>query len=213
MATGKRKRNARTTSSKPGFPYTTTPALLRKFLQEVPKRPRPPRLDFSLIQTWGIKDSNARTIISVVKDLGLIDGSGIPTQQYSDFMKDGTGPTALAARIKDVYSELFAASMEPYRDSNESLKNFFNIHSGGSERVIQLQAQTFTALCEYADFSTVVPSAGLASAGALHTPTPAISGQANPHIQISLHIHLPETKSRSEYEEIIKDIAKYIYGK
>jgi hypothetical protein len=213
MATGKRKRNARSRSSKPRFPYTTAPKLLRKFLQEVPKRPKPPRLDFSLIQTWGMRDSNARTIIRVAKDLGLIDGSGVPTQHYGDFMKDGTGPTALAARINDVYSELFAASTEPYRDSNESLKNFFNIHSGGSERVIQLQVQTFMALCEYADFSTVAPSAGLTPASAPRTPAPATSGQANPQIQISLHIHLPETKSRSEYEDIIKDIAKYIYGK
>jgi hypothetical protein len=32
-------------------------------------------------------------------------------------------------------------------------------------------------------------------------------------VHIDLHIHLPENKSRRDYEAIIEDIGRYIYGK
>ena len=34
-----------------------------------------------------------------------------------------------------------------------------------------------------------------------------------PPMQIDLHIHLPENKTTRDYEAIIQDIAKYIYGR
>jgi hypothetical protein len=34
-----------------------------------------------------------------------------------------------------------------------------------------------------------------------------------PPIKIDLHIHLPENKTTRDYEAIIQDIARYIYGR
>ena len=207
----KPKKTSNATGSKPKFPYTTTINALRKILQEIPKRPKPTSFDFDLIKTWGIEDTNARTALSVIKNIGLIDGSDSPTSHYVDYMKNDAGPANLAARIKGVYSQLFETSHEPFKDSLVNLRNFFNIHSGGGAATINYQIQTFKTLCEFGDFSGQ-PNQG--------TPSNSSTGNANtgnntgaPTVNINLHIHLPETKSRADYEEIIKDIAKYIYQK
>ena len=91
----------------------------------------------------------------------------------------------------------------------------FNIHSGGGEEAMRLQIRTFKTLADFATF-TEAPAPGSTS----HVSN---SGDANPTgksgtprippVQIDLHIHLPENKSTREYEAIIQDIAKYIYGR
>jgi len=77
--------------------------------------------------------------------------------------------------------------------------------------------QTFKALCEFATFGGTPmgmsggtpngPSAGSNGAGT------GVDGRLIPPVQIDLHIHLPENKTTRDYEAIIQDIAKYIYGR
>lgn len=205
-------------SGDPKFAYTTAPSVLRKLLKEIPKRPKPPRIDEDTLQSWGIaKGGNALTAVRVLKKLGLLSTSGEPQDSYVDFMKQGTGPKALAARIKDHYRVLFDNSHSPQTESTDALKNLFNIHSGGGESTLDLQMQTFKALCEHADFMS-----GATVAGASNSSNDGGSEQSRssrdglpglPPIKIDLHIHLPENKSTRDYEAIIQDIAKYIYGR
>jgi len=206
------------TSSVPKFAYTTTPSVLRKLLKEIPKRPKPPKIDESTLQSWGLaKGGNSLTAIRVLKKLGLLSTLGEPQDAYVDFMKHGTGPTALAARIKDHYRVLFENSHSPQTDSTDALKNLFNINSGGTTATLDLQIQTFKALCEHADFKGGAKPAiegngsGVDDAGQSRSD----SGGAPrlPPIKVDLHIHLPENKSTRDYEAIIQDIAKYIYGR
>jgi hypothetical protein len=211
----KTKQTPKGTNTKPKFPYTTTIGALRKILEEIPKRPKPSAFNFALINTWGIKDNNARTVFGVIKAIGLIDNGDNPTSHYVDYMKNDTGAVSLGNRIKETNSQLFQTSHEPHRESQENLRNFFNIHSGGSQAIINLQIQTFKTLSEFADFSGQGTSSQQASnpSAASASQSPSGNSTNGPTISINLHIHLPETKSRADYEEIIKDIAKYIYQK
>ena len=212
MAT-KKKRSApkETSTTKPKFPYTITIGALRKILEEIPKRPKPNTFNFALINTWGIKDNNARTAIGVIKSIGLLDNSESPTANYVDYMKNDTGAISLGNKIKETYAQLFETSHEPYRETQQNLKNFFNIHSGGSEVTINYQIQTFKTLCEFADFSgKLQPQQAFTSSGVTEQGS-TISSSGAPILNINLHIHLPETKSRGVYGEIIKGIPKYIY--
>ncbi|HVZ71413.1 MAG TPA: DUF5343 domain-containing protein [Polyangia bacterium] len=207
--------------TKPLFPYTTRPAALRRFLAEVPKRPRPAKIDPSLLASWEIKGGEAMTIIRVLKALKLLGQNNEPTDAYVSFMHAGTGPAALAQQIREVYAPVFGASLEPYKESNDALKNLFNIHSGGAPAVIDLQIATFKALCEYADFSGAAPPAvansssskvAVAQAGSAPKGAREAPGDFAPvAVTINLHIHLPEGKSSRDYQYIIQDIAKYIY--
>lgn len=202
----------------PAFPYTTEPRALRRLLKEIPNRPKPPKMTRETLKSWGVSSSNnSGTVISVMKKLGLLNDGGIPTDAYVEFMKASTGPAVLAAKVRETYRALFENSNAPQNESTENLKNLFNIHSGGGEDAMRLQMQTFKILTEFSNFTDVPPAGSRtdpqsSNAGGVgqggHT-----SNQRVPPVQIDLHIHLPESKSARDYEAIIQDIAKYIYGR
>jgi hypothetical protein len=149
----------------------------------------------------------------VLKKIGLLQESGQPTEYYAAYMTSGTGPAVLGQRLRDTYRVLFENSLAPQSASTEELKNLFNIHSGGGDEAMRLQIQTFKTLAEFATFADV-PASGTPS-GELGTAGVNPNGKPSrmPPVQIDLHIHLPENKTTREYEAIIQDIAKYIYGR
>lgn len=198
--------------SQPKFPYTSAPADLKRLLQLIPQKPKPPKLVTSTVQTWGIKNSGVSPTINVLKEIGLLDPSGVPTADYAAYMASGTGGLALGKKIKERYSELFALQTNPENASNDELRNFFNIHSGGAEKTIDYQVKTFKALAEFASFDgTYVSEAAPSAVGA--SPARTATSVAAPQIHFDLHIHLPEGKNHSEYESIIRAISDHIVAK
>jgi hypothetical protein len=95
-----------------------------------------------------------------------------------------------------------------------------HLHSGGGEKTINAQIQTFKALCGFASFNSqgsgVQGGNGqvIASSSSVSTPSAFNNGcgaNNGPTIHIDLHIHLPENKSSRDYKYIIEDIARFIY--
>jgi hypothetical protein len=155
-----------------------------------------------------------------MKAVNFLNDRNEPTEIYAAFMNLGEGGKSLGPEIKKVYAPFFQASHEPYNESNEKLKNLFNIHSGGGDKTIDNQIQTFKALCENAIFDGQLLNGGKARNDSQITNDGAvIEGVAStgrsqaPAVHINLHIHLPENKSRRDYEDIIEDIGRYIFGK
>jgi hypothetical protein len=198
----------------PAFPYTTEPKALRRLLAEIPKRPKPPKLDMAKLKAWDVsKNNNARTAINVLKKIGLVNDSGVPTETYVEFMKTGTGPGVLASRLREAYRPLFEAAHAPQSESDDELKKLFHIHTGGGDDAMRLQIQTFKALAEHANFTDAATPDGKPVAGAAASMSSRGGGGPLPPVQVDLHIHLPENKTTRDYEAIIQDIAKYIYGR
>jgi len=129
-------------------------------------------------------------------------------------MREGTGPGVLGQLVRQTYAALFEAALQPCRESPENLRNLFNIHSGG--RTIDLQIQTFKALCDSSSFDGI-PSTGtsvkfLGPDAAVGAPGVPGRGVVGPPLHIDLHIHLPPGKTSRDYQYIIQDIARYLYG-
>jgi hypothetical protein len=204
----KRQEAEDTGSGNPRYPYTVAPKSLRRFLELVPQKPKPPKITTSTLRTWGFKSGNDLSILRVLKEIELLSPAGEPTQHYGDFMKTGTGAAALGRQIKKSYEALFQNVSNPEKSSNDELRNFFNINSGGSERTIQLQIDTFKALVAYATFGDNDP---LAQDSLEHSANDSGSPVGTPAIRIDLHIHLPENKSKSDYDAILESIANHLY--
>jgi hypothetical protein len=201
-------------TGQPKFPYTTQPKALRRLLAEIPKRPKPPKINRDTLKAWDVSTVNDSSPINVLKKMGLIGENGEPTNLYVEFMKTGSGPAVLAERIRVVYRVLFENAHAPQSESEEELKKLFNIHSGGGQDAMRYQIQTFKALAEYA---TLGAGTGSGQPGSASSGGGAGGGSKDerslPPIQVDLHIHLPENKTSRDYEAIIQDIAKYIYGR
>ncbi len=203
----------------PKFPYATTPNALRKFLELVPNKPKPPKVNADLLRSWGLKNTNDQTLIRVLKALKLVSANNEPIDRYTEYMSPVDGPGVLAKAAREVWAPLFISSHEPHREDDATLRNYFNVHSGGSESTIGLQIQTFKAVCDHADFGAEPKLSGVGAAGKTGSNGAQTSGtDAHAHtgasqIHIDLHIHLPENKSRRDYEYIFEDIARYIFGR
>jgi hypothetical protein len=195
-------------SGDPKFPYAAEPQALRRLLTEIPKRPKPPKVSRDTLKAWNVsKSNNSGTAIGVLKKLGFLGPTGEPTDLYVEFMKTGVGPSVLAQRIRDVYRVLFENSHAPQNETNEELKKFFHIHSGGSEETMRLQMQTFKALADHASFSEHGASTEPKDqhmVGSTRGSSPEDTEHRLPPIQVDLHIHLPENKTTREYEAIIQ---------
>lgn len=211
-------------NTQPVFPYCDRPGALRRFLGEVPRRPRPLKVNGEYLSGLRMGGSANATLVRVLKTLGFVNEHNQPTELYAGFMHAGTGPAIMAKQVRATYPQLFAAHHRPDREPNDSLRNLFNIHSGGAERTIELQIQTFRALCENANFDSTgmlvsAPVSGViatrqgsdgANGAASNRVAVDVSTNAFP-VHIDLHIHLPPGKSARDYQYIIQDIARYLY--
>lgn len=211
----KKKDNDSFSNGTPAFPYTTKPKSLRKFLEMIPNKPKPPKITTSTLKVWGFKDANDSSILRVLKELGLLTTAGEPTDYYAAFMQKTTGAEALGERIKITYEKLFQNVANPEKASGEDLLSFFNIHSGGGSNTIKFQIDTFRALASYATFSGVSVNKNGTLDSAIDKPAGDQVGNNYsskiPEVRIDLHIHLPENGSKTDYESIIESIAKLIY--
>lgn len=205
--------------TEPRFPYTTKPASLRRLLKEIPQKPKPPKFDMTLLKSWGFSDQNDHSMLRVLKSVNLLDSKNEPTDLYSKFMNLEGGARILGPEVKRVYEPLFQASHTPYNETNDRLQNLFNIHSGGGNRSLDQQIQTFKALCENAIFDGSSSDPLDVNSRNTFPATPIVASQsANsngsmPAININLHIHLPENKTRRDYEDIIESIGRFIFGR
>jgi hypothetical protein len=199
-------------SGEPKFPYTTAPNALRQFLSKVSDKPKPTKINTSTLKAWGFPGGNSTTIIGVLKAIGLISGDGQPTREYEKFMLQGGG-SILGELLRKAYGPIFEASRDPASETPEQLRTIFNVHTGGAERTMQLQIQTFKVLLEYADLKTKPNSSGQNSDNAGQVNVENSNG-FNGHavLCIDLHIHLPENKSKVEYDSIIESLAQHLYN-
>ena len=150
---------SKTVTSEPKFPYTITPNSLRKFLKLVPDKPRPTSVNHALLKSWGLLDTNAHSVIRVLKKVGLVKENNEPSDDYTTFMDPKAGPAMLGVRIRSVYAPLFQASKSPHKDDDPDLRRLFNIHSGGSAATLNYQIATLRVLAEFATFETDVVNA------------------------------------------------------
>ena len=72
VGTVKESKKRTKAESKPKFPYTTKPSSLRRLLQEIPKKPKPPKFDQDLLRSWGFTDANDYSMVRVLKAVGLL---------------------------------------------------------------------------------------------------------------------------------------------
>ncbi len=200
-------------AGEPKFPYVVTPAVLRRILETIPEKPKPVKVILNTLKGWGVTSSNDSSPLRVLKAIGLIGSTGEPTAQYVAFMKKDTGPNALGQLIQSTYPELFQNVLHPENATNDELKRFFNIHSGGAESTIKLQVDTFKALAAYATFGAADPLAAGEDPGTDVSGSLDRGGQpsGNTAIRIDLHIHLPENKTKADYDAILESIANHIY--
>jgi len=177
---------------------------LRAFLKGIPEKAVPPKVTQPYLVSIGMKSSNDRTIIPVLKSIGLLDGSGVPKEEFKRFRDRSKGPAILADLIRTAYEDLYSTYEDAHKRGDEDLKNFFSAKSTLGERAIGYQIATFKTLCEFADFGAI------SDATESVRPKSGLPVPTHPEIHINLQIHLPVSKDASIYDSIFQALVKHI---
>jgi hypothetical protein len=108
------------------------------------------------LKIWDFTSTNDRLFIGILKDLGFLNRDGAPQRRYFDFLDRTQSKTILAEGIRDAFSELFAVNTKANEFTVDQAKNKLRTLFGGKKTplVIGKIANTFRALCDYADFSS-----------------------------------------------------------
>lgn len=204
--------------------YLTSFKNTASILQAIQAAQAPSRFTQKFLEGLGFANSNDRAIINVLKALGFLDDSGVPTTRYHRFLDQTQSALVLAEGIREAYEDLFRINRSAHEMAQADIKNKMKTLSEGAytDRVLTQMAGTFTTLVKSADFSTTQTGAESA-ASAPSTPfgspdeadSPALDladargGPPFASLAYNLNIQLPETRDPAVYNAIFKALREH----
>lgn len=203
--------------------YLTSFKNTSAILKAVQAAQAPPRFTIRFLEGLGFSNTNDRAVVNVLKGLGFLDDSGVPTSRYHRYLDQTQSELVLAEGIREAYEDLFRVNRNAHELSAQDVKNKMKTLSEGAftDRVLTQMAGTFTTLVKEADFTAApTPGAGQDTPPAPETPEvpkpPATNGQpllaaASPFgsLAYNINIQLPESRDPAVYNAIFKALREH----
>ena len=201
--------------------YLTSVKNVEAILNSMLAAKAPEKFTTKFLEDLGFKSSGDRLFIAMLKALGFLDNSGVPQQRYFEFMDQSQAKRIVARGVMEAYEDLFNLRKDAQNLSNEEVKNKLKTITQGQkgDRVIELMASTFKALCNYADWSGEHHSQEQNN-GRPETKNDVYDSNTDEnksskqHAHMNLHyniqIHLPETTNMAVYDAIFQSLKKHL---
>jgi len=209
--------------------YTLKPGSIPAYFEAMLNAEAPERFTTRFLESLEFKSTNDRLFINVLKDLGFLDSDGVPKDRYYHFLDRSQSARVIADGVREAYSDLFAVHKNAETLSTEEVKNKLRTLYKGTKKdnLINRIASTFTALCEYADFSksksipkqaspAVEKTTHKQSAKAEEKTIPENGDQSNKSgislggLQYHINIVLPESRDQAVYDAIFKSLRDHL---
>ena len=204
----------------PEYAYTTVTGKIKPLLEKIRTVGVPPKVTEAWLKTLGFKSTNDRTLIGVLKFIGLIDQTGIPTARWSAY-RGANHKTVLGEAIRSGYADLYAVYPDAHTRSSTDLQHVFSTSSSAGQQVVGKTVQTFKALVEEAEFpADAAPTETTMQTGPLHTPAatqapqvPRVASSGGPEVHIDIQIHISPESTAEQIDKIFESMAKHLYGR
>lgn len=199
------------------FIYTTVPGKIKPLLQKIREVGVPKKATVQWLKLVGFKSSNDASLLSVLKFIGFIDSSGVPSSKWTQY-RGVNYKVVLGEALREGYADLFAVYPDANQRSQSDIDHVISTSSSGGKQVIAKTVSTFKALAEQAEFSPVNERTDLHTAsGPLHTPAvqpPTGTGRSSfgPALHIDVQIHISPEASADQIDQIFASMSKHIYG-
>jgi hypothetical protein len=204
------------------LPYLVTNKNIGTLFEKIEKAKVPDAFTTRfLAETIGLKGTNDRQLISLLKKLGFLDSAGKPSAEYSRLKNRDTAKRAIADGIRKAYAPLFEANEAAYTLPNDQLKGLIAQVSGADEGITKLITYTFAVLAKLADFTQTgarnESNGGDVSddANAREEPPMKEAGSIeargvrfNPDFRFNIEIHLPSSGTEETYLAIFNALRK-----
>lgn len=200
------------------FIYTAQPANIVPFLEKIRGAGVPEKITLKTIESFGFKTKNDRRLLPILKGLGLVNTSGVPTARWNQFRSKQTGGVALAQGVREHYASLFALYPDAHQKDSEALHSFFSSHTKVGEATLKLIVATFKAVCSRADFEKdaitdvdPVATSDLGSGVAASVPIRVIPARSSGlMVNLNIELTLPENSDAKTFDEFFKSMRKHL---
>lgn len=205
------------------YTYHPNPANLKKFLDHVRGAGVPPKVTFQYINSVGFKSSNDRAILTVLKAIGFVDNSGVPTQAWQAYRNKSQSKVVMAAALRKGYSTLFTTYPDAQRKDNEALRNFFSSHTSVGEVALGYMVRTFKTLAEMADFEASAESVDTVASeqeqsgrdegegeATVVARRQHRAGAAGMTVNINIQLQIPATDRADIYDSFFQAMKKHL---
>lgn len=202
------------------YAYTTVPGKIARLLNKMREIGVPTKVNIQWLKTIGFTSSNDKTLIAILKQVNLVDSSGIPTSVWTQFR--GTNHKEVLGRaIRNGYADLFAVYPDADQRTVSELEHVFSTSSTAGRQVVGKTVSTFKTLCESATFSMTDDNSDLTiSTESIHQPVhdlrdvKARSVQSgSPSVHIDIQVHIAPESTTEQIDQIFKSMSKHLYGK
>lgn len=204
------------------YPYAQTKKSLKGVIDTIPRIGIPPMVDQEFLKSIGFGTANDLSVVKVLRFIAFVDGQAAPTEQWRSFRNPRQSESVMADAIRTGYAALFALHPNAYALSSSELKKFFGAQTKSSEQVITRMVNTFTTLCEYADFNLASNgntrmTADLAAQSTIdrgngsRIKPPELPGE-QPALHIDIQIHISPSADADQIDNIFRSMAKHLYS-
>jgi hypothetical protein len=205
--------------------YLITTKNLDAFLNAIRGAKAPENFTNKFLKQLDFSSSNDRLFIGVLKALGMIDETGVPTKRYFEFLDQGESGRVLAEAIREAYEDLFAVNKKAQDLTVEEVKNKLKTLTQGqkSDNVVGLMANTFKALTALADWTTPVGTPVIPAPLKLEGKVPAVRESLESKVvhkeprdpavmslHHDIHIHLPESRDPAVFDAIFDAMKRHL---
>lgn len=201
------------------LPYLTSHKNLGKLFDKILTSQKPSTFTHEHLQNIiGLKGTNDRPLIPMLRNLGFIDNGNRPTATFDLLKNKTTAQAAIASAIKTAYDPLFRANEKANELTGDALKGLVSQVSGADEDMVNRISSTFTALVKQADFSAAPPPAaeigeleeeeGEGQAEQTSNEKVRAMGGLRPDFHYNIQIHLPGNGTEETYLTIFNALRR-----
>jgi hypothetical protein len=165
-----------------------------------------------LAQTIGLKGSNDRPLIPLLRTLGVLDAGNKPTARYHLLRNKNKAKREIAKAIREAYSPLFDSDENAHAKSGDDLKGLISQVAGTDEDATSRIAYTFQALTKVADFTSngepVEEEERPESERANNAAPRDLPPKLRPEFHYNIQVHLPSNATEETYLNIFNALRR-----
>ncbi|MDH6167678.1 hypothetical protein M2282_002828 [Variovorax boronicumulans] len=169
--------------------------------------------------TIGLKGSNDRQVIPLLRNLKFLDQSGSPTANYRLLKSRDTAKHAVADGIRSAYAPLFAANEDAHSLTSEKLRGLVAQVAGTDDDMTGRIVSTLSSLIKQGDFSnrSTPPSSKKREDDQPEDSSDEQVGTSwknglakpmRPEFHYNIQVHLPNNGSEEVYLNIFNALRK-----
>ena len=191
---------------------------IEKLFSKIQSAKIPEKFSHDFLKTTiGLKGSNDRPLIPMLRTLGFLDQSSAPTPRYRLLKNKESAKAAIGQAIREAYAPLFAANEDAHKLTGDKLKGLIAQVAGTDDSMTSRIASTFSALVKLGDLDADAGDTGVdeqdgedqvdSGAGA-ELPRETGKKGLQPSFHYNIQVHLPSNGTEEVYLNIFNALRK-----